>query len=414
VLAGENRQADFSEVKGEKNGLLQSSSSSSETLGSEEELVQRESKRNLKQAFSTLIDAMRDAQHLREGDRKIREIEETNKRQIASLEKLKEDFTYVILSHQDTLGKELAGSMEKQVSGVIAVAVDLARKRIGEKYSTELKDNQLALESERKKTFKSLEAFLATVPFFLLDKSISLKLSGGAYSANVRYSCEGNIQFEFSLDCKRSAVFNKGFKLTSVEGEIKIPLSLGKSWLKKEPSPDYEGLDRYVLSFAEVTQRHLVSTYECPEKSSAISITRSRRDSSASLTVEYQSPDAKINVTSEPPLNRFLNSERIDKSLEALGQSILELENYKINLVRLTSDGVVVFEEGKLDVSPFLAKAWGIIEPQVEAALKEGGSLGEGDAAPYREEAIDQTYVRQKIVSLGETGDALLVSLKLS
>lgn len=326
---------------------------------------------------------------------------------------MKEEFTNVILSHQDTLGKELAESLEKQISGVIVVAVDLARKKIGGKYSTELKDNQLALESERKKTFKSLEAFLATVPFSLLDKSINLKLLGRAYSANVRYNCEGNIQFEFSLDCNRSAVFNKGFKLTSPEGEIKIPLSLGKSWHKKEPSPDYEGLDRYVLSFAEMTQPHLVSTYEYPEKSSTISMTSSKRDFHASLTVEYQSPDAKINVTSEPDLNKFLNSQQIDKSLEALGQSIVELENYKINLVKLISDGVVVFGEGKLDVSLFLAKAWGIIEPGVEAALKEGVSPSEGNAASIHE-VIDQTFVRQKIVSLGEIGNALLVSLKLS
>ena len=384
-----------------------------ETLSSEGEQVQREGKRNLKQAFSSLIDTMRDAQRVRESEERIREIEETNKRQSAGLDKMKEEFTDAILSHQDTLGKELAESLEKQISGVIVVAVDLARKKIGGKYSAELKDNQLVLESERKKTFKSLEAFLATVPFSLLDKSISLKLLGRAYSANARYNCEGNIQFEFSLDCNRSAVFNKGFKLTSPEGEIKIPLSMGKSWHKKEPSPDYEGLDRYVLSFAEMTQPHLVSTYEYPEKSSSISMTKSKRDFHASLTVEYQSPDAKINVTSEPDLNKFLNSQQIDRSLESLGQSILELENYKINLVKLISDGVVVFGEGKLDVSLFLPKAWGIIEPGVEAALKEGVSAGEGNAAPYHE-VIDQTFVRQKIVSLGEIGNPLLVSLKLS
>lgn len=376
--------------------------------------MQREGRRNLKQAFSSLIDTMRDAQRMRVSEEKIREIEETNKRQIVSLDKLKGDLTDVIRSHQDTLGKELAGSLEQQVSGVILVAVDLARKKIGGKYSTELKDNQLVLEAERKKTFKCLETFLATVPFSLLDKSMSLKMLSGAYSANVRYECEDNIQFEFSLDCKRSAAFKKGFKLSSPDGEIKIPLSLGKSWHKKEPSPDYEGMDRYVLSFVEVTQLHLVSTYEYPEKSSAISMTSSKRDSRASLMVEYRSPDSNVGVTSEPALNKFLNSEQIDKSLEALRESVLELENYKINLVKLVSDGAVVFGEGKLDVSQFLAKAWRIIEPQVEAALNEIGPVGESGAAPYREEAIDQTFVRQKIVSLGEIGNALLVSLKLS
>jgi hypothetical protein len=381
-------------------------------LNSEVEPAQREGKRNLKQAFSSLIDTMRDAQRLRESEEKIEEIEETNKRQTASLDKLKDEFREVVLSHQDTLGKELAESLEKQVSSVILVAVDLARKKIGGRYSTELKDNQLVLETERKKTFKSLEAFLATVPFSLLDKSMNLKLLSGAYSANVKYNCEDNIQFEFSLDCKRSTAFRKEFKLSSPEGEIKIPLSLGKSWHKREPSPDYEGMDRYVLSVAEATEPHLVSTYEYPEKSSTISMTSSKRDSHASLTVEYQSPDAKINVTLEPALNKFLNSEQIDKSLEALGQSIQELEKYKISLVKLTSDGAVVFEEGKLDIQLFLAKAWKIIQPQVEVAMKEGGV--EGDAAQYREQSMDQTFVRQKIVSLGEVGNALLVSLKLS
>jgi hypothetical protein len=252
------------------------------------------------------------------------------------------------------------------------------------------------------------------VPFSLLDKSINLKLLDVAYAASARYNCADNIQFEFSLDCKRSTVLDKEFKLTSPEGEIKVPISLGKSWLKKEPAPEYEELDHYVLSAAEVTEPHLTATYVYPEKSSTISMINSKRDSHASLTVEYQSPDAKINVTSEPTLNKFLNSEQIDKASEALGRSILELENYKIDLVRLVSDGKAVFEEGKLDVQQFLAKAWGIIEPEVEAVLSEGGSAGEGDmASSDGKEVLNRAFVRQKIDSLGERGNTLLISLKL-
>jgi hypothetical protein len=375
--------------------------------------MQPETNRNLKQAFSSLIDTMRDAQRMQEIEAKVREIEETNKRQNASLDKLKEDFTELVMSHQDTLGKELTGDLEKQISSLTLVAVALAKKKIEGKNSTELKDSQLALESERRKAVKSLETFLVTLPFSLLDKSMNLKLQTGAYSASIRYNCLGDIQFEFSLDCKRSTVLNKEFKLTSPEGEIKVPLSLGKGWLKKEPSPDYEDLDHYVLSAAEVTEAHQAATYEYPEKSATINIIRSKRDSQYSLTVEYKSPDAKINITSEPALNKFLNSAQIDKSSEALAQSILELETYKIDLVKLISDGTVVYDEGKLDLSQFLSKAWGIIEPEVAAALSETGSV-EVNSAGEHEEALDQTFVRQKIVSLGESGNALLVSLKLS
>jgi hypothetical protein len=384
-------------------------------LSSEEKLAQPESKRVLKQAFSGLIDAMRDAQRMYDREDKIREVEETNKRRMVALEKLREEITGAVLALQDVLGKELAGNLEKQVSSLSMVAIDLTRKKIEEGYSTELKDDQLALESERTNAFMSVEAFLATLPFALSDESINLKLLNGAYAANVRYNCANNIQFEFSLDCKRSTVLNKEFTLSSAEGKVKIPISLGKSWLKKDLAPDYEGLDHYVLSAAEVTEPHLAATYIYPEKSSKISIISSKRSSHASLTVEYLASDTRINITSDPALNKFLNSEQISKSSEALWRAILELENYKIDLVKLVSDGKVIVEEHKLDVKQFLAKAWGIIEPEVEAALRAAGSVSEGNvSSSEREEVLDRTFVRQKITSLGESGNALLVSLNLS
>jgi hypothetical protein len=384
-------------------------------LSSEEKLVQHENKRALKQIFSSLIDAMRDAQHMHEREDKIREIEETHKRRLDALEKLQKEVTRVVLSQQDALGNEFAGDLEKRVTSLSLVAIDLTRKKIEERYLTTLKDNQPALESERTKAFKSMEAFLATLPFSLLDKSINLKLLNGVYAANVRYDCPNDIQFEFSLDCNRSTVLNKEFTLTSPEGEIKIPISLGKSWLKKEPVPDYEGFEHYVLSAAVATEPHLAATYVYPQKSSTINTVISKRDSHPSLTVEYLSSDSRINVTSEPALNRFLNSEMIDKSSEALWRSILELENFKIDVVKLVSDGKAVFEEGKLDAEQFLAKAWGMIEPEVEAALRDGGSVHQGDVAPSDQgEVLDRTFVREKIISLGESGKALPVALKLN
>jgi hypothetical protein len=384
------------------------------TLSSEEKLVQPEGRRNLKQVFSSLVDATRDVQRMIEREDKIRDVEETKKRRLAALENLQEKISGLVLSLQDTLGKELAGDLEKRVPSLSLVAIELTKAKIEERYLTELKDNQLALESEVAKASKSTEAFLATLPFSLLDKSINLKLLNGVYGANARYNCANDIQFEFTLDCRRSAILNKGFTLTSLDGEIKVPISLGKRLLKREPVPDYEGLDHYMLSAAELTEPHLVATYIYPEKSRTINIISSKRDSRASLTVEYLASDSRMNITSEPALNKFLDSEQIDKSSEVLRQSILELENYKLDLVKVVSDGRVVFEEGKLDLHQFLAKAWVIIGPEVEAALRKGGSVGEGKGAPSDlEEVLDQTFVRQKITSLGESGNALLASLKL-
>jgi len=379
-------------------------------VSSEEKVVQPEGKA-LKQAFSSLIDALRDDQHMHEREDKIREIEERNKLRLAALDKLQADLAAAVLSNQDVLGKEVAEDLEKHVSSLSAVAVELTRKKVGGRYATELDDNQLALKGESTKTFKSIEAFLAVLPFPVLDESINLKLVEGAYSANVKYDCADDIQFEFSLDCKKSAAFSKEFTPTSPEGKIRVPVSLGKTWLKKEPAPDYEELDDYVLSAAEVTAPQLSATYVYAEKSSTINVIDSNRDAHAVLTVEYVSADAKVNVTSEPALNKFLNSQQMEKSAEALRASIQELESFKIDLMRLVSGGKVVFEEGKLDAQEFLSKAWGIIGPRVKAALGEhatGGVTSDG------RDALDETFVRQRIELLGEAGKPLLASLSLS
>jgi hypothetical protein len=392
---------------------LSKSESPRNVLISEQKPIQTEGRKALKQILSSLIDAMKDAQRMHEKEDKVREIEETSKRSLLALDKLKEQIRGLVLSLQDALGKEQAEDLEKQVSGLSVVAIDLSRKKIEDKYWAELDDAQLALESEWTKTFKSIEAFLATLPFDLLDKSISLKLLNKTYAANARYNCASNIQFEFSLDCKRSTVLNKEFKLTSPEGEIKIPISVGKSWRKKEPTPDYEDLDHYILSAAELTGPHLTATYTNPEKSTAIRMINSKRDYHASLTVEYQSPDKKVNVSSEPALKRFLNSEQIVKSSDVLERSILELESYKVDLANLVSDEKTVFMEEKLGVQEFLTKAWGIIGPEIEANLRKQGSAGEGNDTS-EEQDLDRAFVRQKIISLGKNGTALLASLKLS
>lgn len=383
-------------------------------LRADEKLARPEKSRFLKQSFSTLIDSMKDAQRMREAEGKVREIEETSKSRLSALDKLQEELTRTVFSFQDAIGKESAIDLEKQVSSLSLVAIDLTRKKIQEKYSAELKDSQDVLQTERTKAFKSMEAFLAIPPFSVLDRSITVKLLDRVYAAVANYNCADDIQFQFSLDCNKSTVLNKEFRASSPEGEIKVPISLGKSWLKKEPVAEYEGLDQYVLSTAEATETSLTAMYVNHEKSSTIKIIDSKRDSHASLTLEYSAPDASVNVTSEPTLNRFLNSEQVEGASDSLWRSILELEKYKISLLKLVSGGRVVFEGEALDSQEFLAKAWKVLEPDIRAVISDGSSAGEGAASGSDEGALDQAYVRQRIGPLGDSGNALLASLKLT
>ncbi len=210
-------------------------------LRADEKLAQPEKSRFLKQSFSTLIDSMKDAQRMREAEGRVREIEETNKSRLSALDKLQEELTRTVFSFQDAIGKESTIDLEKHVSSLSLVAIDLTRKKIEEKYSTELKDSQDVLQTERTKAFKSMEAFLAIPPFYVLERSISVKLLEGVYAAIASYNCADDIQFQFSLDCNKSTVLNKEFRVSSPEGEIKVPISLRWSLalLKMEDSFDF-------------------------------------------------------------------------------------------------------------------------------------------------------------------------------
>jgi hypothetical protein len=383
-------------------------------LGTDERLAPSERRRFLKQSFSTLIDSMKDAQHMGEAQERTREIEETNKGALSALEKLQEELTKTVFSFQDAIGKEWTEYLEKQVSSLSLIALDLTRKKIQEKYTAELKETQEALEIEKTKTFKSLEAFLAIPPFSVIERSITVKLLGGVYSAVASYNCADDIQFEFSLDCNKSTVLNKEFRISSSEGETKIPISLGKRLLKKEPVAVYEGLDEYVLSTVLMTETSITAMYVNNEKSSTVKITDSKRDSHASLTIEYSNSDGKVSVTSEPALSKFLDSEQVERFSDSLWQTVLELEKYKITLLKLISDGNVVFDGDRLDPKQFLAKAWKIIEPDIVASIRDGPPTSEGAVLSSDEGVLDQAFVRQRIGFLGKSGSELLEALKLS
>jgi hypothetical protein len=387
------------------------------TRTDEKRLSQADKNRLLRQSFSMLVDSIRDAQRMSGTEARLQEIEDTNEEQLSALEKLQVEISRVVLSFQDPLGKELTDSVEKQVTSLSTVSIELAKRKIQEKHSLELKENQRALDTEKTKTFKSVEAFLAIPPFIVLERTISVTLLGGVYVAVARYSCADNIQFDFSLDCNKNPALDKKFRApSSPEEKVKIPIVLGKSFLKKEPSADYEDLDSYVLSSAEVTDISLTAALHNAGKSSTIKIIDSKRDSLATLTVEYSTPDTKITVTSEPTLIKFLNTEQTESASDSLWRSILELERFKIGLLRVVSDGHIVYAEDKLtDVQKFLAKAWKIIEPKVEAAIgSKNASAGEDVSSPDPEGSLDETFVRQKIAPLGSAGDELLASLKLS
>ena len=178
------------------------------------------------------------------------------------------------------------------------------------------------IESEKTKTYKSIESFLSTSPIPVLEAVIRQKFSDGVYSARCNYRCANDIRYEFSLDTKKSSIFAQEFKISSLGYEVKLPISLGKSWLKKRPIPEYERLDQYVLSESEATEGHLIANFAHPERESQVRVVYSKQKgpSSPLLEINYKDREKNVHIIHEPGLNRFLKTESALKAMDRMGE----------------------------------------------------------------------------------------------
>ncbi len=354
----------------------------------------------VKQAFSNLIDAMKFAQRFGEISSKVVEIEQLARKRAEALDKLAAQIADLISSTREVLGDENSIELSKQIVSFSTLAVDQAKKKMGEQSITEHKELLASEDAEKTKTFKAIEALLASTPFLVHDKTISLKLVEGAYDARCLYVCEEGIQYEFGLDCKQSFDFKKEFKLSGFGQEVKIPVNLGKSWIKKQPVPGYERLDNYVLSSAEASEGSVIANFNHPQREASVKVVYSKRDSHSSLAVEFSEPNRKVLVTSDASLNKFLETEIVSNQMGQLWISLKDLENYRSGLIKLTRKDQNVLQSG--DYLEFFATAWKVIAPKATALLKHG------------DPEFDERIAREKIASLGDGGQPILSILNLT
>ena len=364
---------------------------------------QPQTNRALKQSFSSLVDAMRFAYHKEQLESKIGEMESRSKKVLQDLDDLNGKIESLVKSLGEEVGQDSLDELSSQISGFSHLAVEQTKAKVDSKNQVELSDVTSQRDSEITKIRQSIEAFVATSPFVILDKVISVKLLDGAYEGRGVYRCADDIQYEFSYDTKKSRVFSKEFRLSTFEKEFRVPISLGKTWLRKDQVPDYERIDQYALVSAESSEPNLIVIFKHLEKESRLRVVYSKHDSHSSLSIVYSDSQRSVDITSTPSLNRFLDSEPLEKTMERLWLAILDLENYKAGVTKLVSDEINVLDQ-KLDCFEFFAKSWRIIAPRV---IEEMKSSGDSD------DRLTVSYALERIGLLGENADPILEILEL-
>lgn len=369
----------------------------------------RQTSRSIRQSFSSLIDAMRTADRKEELDQKIKEIQASAKKSMDSLDSLNQRIDSLIKGLNETVDQDNLNELSVQITGFSQLAIEQTKAKVTAKANSKLQESRTSLDSEVTKTLKSIEAFIATTPFQILEKSINVKLLDGAYETKGTYRCAEGLAYEFKFDSKKSRVFSKEVRLSTFDKDYRIPISLGKTWLRKDQVPDYERIDQYVLESAESSESNLIVLFKHFEKDARLKVIYSKHDSHSSLSVEYSDPQRTVDITGTPSLNRFLESDTLENTMERLWLAIIDLQNYKAGLTKLNFEDQNILET--LDCLPFFAKSWSTISPRIIQEINNTASAQ--NAAVPSVDFLTQKYVIEKIGLLGPKADVLLESLGL-
>ena len=303
--------------------------------------------------FTELADAVRYSQNWQ------RAIDEQNQKRATAELKLKEleDLAERISKafeglHLDEKDSE---SLSRRVNEFAALAIQQTTDKINAKLKATMEESESESKSEELKAKRSLESYLAATPLPVIDEEVSLELSDSSYSAKVEYKCPGEMEYEFLLNTASSPRFRGEFMFSGVRKGVKLPVRLGKTWLRREPVPDFEKLDDYALSKARASRQHLEASFVNQETDSAVGLVFSRSGNDSFMTIEYSDDKGKVDVTGEAALSKHLDLTLMKGTAARLLDAILELKNDKLQLSKLESGGEDVLVT--LDCLGFMQRA---------------------------------------------------------
>jgi len=287
--------------------------------------------------FTELADAVRYSQNW---ERSIKEQNEARTRAGEKLEELESLAERISKVFQDLhVDVEDSENLSRKVNEFASLAIQQTKDRIKAKLEATLEDMVSESRSEELKAKRSLESYLAATPLPVTDEVISLELSDSSYSAKAEYTCPDEIEYEFLLNTASSPLFRSEFTFAGVRKGVRLPVRLGKTWLRKEPVPDFEKLDDYALTKARASKNHLESTFVNHATGGTVDLVFSRSGNDSFVTIEYSDEKGKVDITGEAALSKHLDLQLMKGATGRLLDAILDLRKDKLQLGKLESSG---------------------------------------------------------------------------
>lgn len=345
--------------------------------------------------FTELADAVRYSQNW---ERSIKEQNEAKTRAGEQTEAL-DSLAMRIAQSFDGVSLDVDDSddLSRKINEFASLAIQQTKDHVKAKLEATLKDMTAESRSEEMKAKRSLETYLASTPLPVTDEEISLELSDSSYSASDEYTCPAEIEYEFLLNTPRSPYFRGEFKFSGVRKGLKLPVRLGKTWLRKEPVPDFEKLDDYALTNARASKNHLDATFVNSETNSTVGIVFSRSGADSFMTIEYSDDKGKVDVTGEVALSKHLDLLVLKGATGRLLDAILDLRKDKLQLRRLEAAGEDILDT--LDCLGFMQRVVVVLAKSKESMKAMS--------------AVDPKMAIERLKLLGPGGTKMMETLGL-
>jgi hypothetical protein len=363
-------------------------------MSQDEQFDESDALNSFKKTVTSLVDAVIYSERAEEAKSKANSQSSLLQHRLEKFDEFREELTALVHRFVEENEPDRLNDLEKRIVDYAVIALDQEKVRVKQEMQKQQQELVALAKSEETKALKSVETFLAGSPLPVQEKSVTIKLVEGAYEAKVKYRCNGEIEYEFLLDAKKVDFFHEEFRLSKLKKEIKVPARLAKSWLKKEPIPDFERLDQYILSEAEASINSAMAVFEDPESDKKIKLVYSKSDQHMFVTVEYIDSLGTVDVTAEPALNKHLDAEPLKDSMEMVSLALFDLEKHKLRLLRLTSQGEDVL--GNLKYFDFLV----VVAKVIAQKLKEPFA----EVLFAQENALDLNQVSERLKALGDRG----------
>ncbi|MHB1663606.1 MAG: hypothetical protein ACYCSG_07245 [Thermoplasmataceae archaeon] len=364
--------------------------------------------RQFKAFFTYMIDAIGSQRDSSAQAEALEKLKASIPGELSDIDSLVISISKVFEAYRNEKGISSILDTENTIINFTKGAIENYKKRIVEEKNQKIAELSANINALLLNANKSMQAYLSSDPLDILDYSIGIKWVNGAYEGIARYSCQNGIEYDFTLNIRDFELLKESLKFSTLEKGLKIPVRSASTWIGKEPQLDYEKLDRYSLVSTTINKGNLFVVFQDFEKSSSFTFVMSRGTENSFLSVEYKDENGSLDITGQPAMNNMLEIERIEDPLDRIYGTLLELEQNRLKLTKLSVNGNdILIGPSYLDFGRII---FGLMKENFKEYIS---TLSEKNSDLTVNNGFSKSYVRDRLRVLGQLGNDMLVELGL-